>query len=162
MTSRISALKNPAVNLQSGWQMILADLALILFIITAAALANAPESPQSPFKPAPPPASKPAIEPKKARPIAPSLRGEPVAVWTDTVGAPPLAKWLASEARDARLRATIIVRFIKGHQAAAFARAEALAKEAGPRGADARMVVEAGAADGAIVSLAYDLEQVAR
>ena len=168
MTSRISALKGPAASLQSGWQMILADLALILFIITAAALANAPESPQSPFKPASPPAPKPAIKPrtgieqKTGRPIAPSLRGEPVAVWTDTAGAPPLAEWLASEARDARLRATIIVRFIKGHQAAAFARAEALAKEAGPRGGDARLVVEAGAADGAIVSLAYDLEQVAR
>jgi hypothetical protein len=162
MISRTSLLKGPAANPQSGWQIILADLALILFIITAAALANAPEGPQSPFKPAPPPAPKPAIESKKGRPIAPSLRGEPVAVWTDGAGAPPLAGWLASEARDMRLRPTIIVRFVKGHQAAAFARAEALGNEAGPRAADARIVVEAGPADGAIVSLAYDLEQVAR
>jgi hypothetical protein len=151
--------KSPAQTAQGGWQIILADLALILFMITAAALANAPEGPQSPFKRAPAASQKPA---PPARQIAPSLRGEPVSVWTDTPGAPPLAGWLASEARDPRLRPSITVRFIKGHQAAAFARAEALAEEAGPRAAAARIVVEAGPADGAIVSLAYDLEQVAR
>ncbi len=154
--------KGQAASAQGGWQIILADLALILFMITAAALANAPEGPQSPFKPAPPLAPKPVPPPKIARPIAPSLRGEPVAVWTDSEGAPPLAGWLASEARDARLRPTIIVRFVKGHQAAAFARAEALSGQAGLRAANARIVVEAGPADGAIVALAYDLEQVAR
>ncbi len=148
--------KGTAPTAQGGWQIILADLALILFMITAAALANAPEGPQSPFKPSAAKAMKPAPQ------IAPSLRGEPVSVWTDSPGAPPLAGWLASEARDARLRPTISVRFIKGHQAAAFARAAALAAAAGPRAAAARIVVEAGPADGAIVSLAYDLEQMAR
>ena len=156
MNTRVARRMGPTANPQSGWQIILADLALILFIITAAALANAPEGPRSPFKPAPPPS------PAAPRPIPLSSRGEPVAVWTDGAGAPPLAGWLASEGSDVRLRPTIAVRFVKGHQAAAFARAEALVEEAGPRGAAARIVVEAGSADGAIVTLAYDLEQVSR
>ena len=160
MIGPVAPHTGPMASAPGGWQIILADLALILFMITAAALANAPEGPQSPFKPSPAP--KPAPPPKTVQQIAPSLRGEPVAVWTDSAGAPPLAGWLASEARDARLRPTIIVRFVKGHQAAAFARAEALSGEAGLRATDARIVVEAGPADGAIVALAYDQEQVAR
>ena len=157
MLNGVAPLRDQPAPAQGGWQIILADLALILFMITAAALANAPDGAQSPFKP---PAA-PAVRPSK--PIAPSFRGEPVAVWTDAEGAPPLAEWLTSEGSDARLRPTIVVRFVKGHQAAAFLRAEMLAKEvlakdADKRGENARIIVEAGPRDGAVVSLAYDLE----
>jgi hypothetical protein len=160
MTSDIAPLKNQAANAPGGWQIILADLALILFMITAAALANTPantpESAQSPFKPS----AAPQVPPTK--PIAASFRGEPVAVWTDAEGVPPLGHWLASEGSDARLRATIVVRFTKGQQSAAFSRAKVLLQQAGNRGANARIVVEAGPSDGAVVTLAYDLEQMAR
>ena len=164
MTSDLAPLKNQAANAPGGWQIILADLALILFMITAAALANTPANTpantaanaQSPFKPSAAPQARPT------KPIAASLRGEPVAVWTDAEGVPPLGQWLATEGRDARLRATIVVRFTKGQQAAAFLRAKVLTQQAGKRGENARIVVETGPSDGAVVSLAFDLEQMAR
>lgn len=131
------------------WQTILADLALILFMMTAAALANAPDGPLLPNAP------KVAVQP---RPPAPSVRGEPVGVWRDGPGSPELAAWLAQQARDPRLRVSILVRHLAGHEQAALARAEALVAKAGARGAGARIVIEPGRQDGASVVLAYDAE----
>lgn len=124
------------------WQTILADLALILFMMTAAALASAPDTPLLP----------------KAPPPAPSVRGEPVGVWREGPGMPGLAEWLAQQARDPRLRVSILVRHRGGHEQAALARAGALAAAAGPRGAGARIVIEPGREDSASVVLAYDSE----
>lgn len=124
------------------WQTILADLALILFMMTAAALASAPDGPLLP----------------KAQPIAPSARGEPVGVWREEPGMPKLAEWLAQQARDPRLRVSILVRHRGGHAPAAFARAQALVNDAGARGPSARIVIEPGREDAASVVLAYDAE----
>ncbi len=124
------------------WQTILADLALILFMMTAAALASAPDTPLLP----------------KAPPMAPSARGEPIGVWRDGPGSPDLSEWLAQQARDPRLRVSILVRYLPGHDEAALARAAALVAKSGPRGAGARIVIEPGREDGASVVLAYDAE----
>ncbi len=135
------------------WQTILADLALILFLMTAAALASAPDTPLLPN------AAKPvAAKPVAAKPPAPSVRGEPVGVWREGPGMPKLADWLAQQARDPRLRVSILVRHLAGHEQAALARAEALVKDAGARGAGARIVIEPGREDAASVVLAYDAE----
>ena len=53
----------------SGWQYVMTDLSLILFMITAAALGSAP-----PDGPPPPP-------PAALGPAALPALGEPVAVW---------------------------------------------------------------------------------
>lgn len=135
------------------WQTILADLALILFMMTAAALANAPDTPLLPNA-----AQPPAAKPVAAKPPAPSVRGEPVGVWREGPGMPDLAEWLAQQARDPRLRVSILVRHFAGHEQAALARAEALVKAAGARGTGARIVIEPGREDGASVVLAYDAE----
>ena len=74
----------------SGWQTVLADLSLILFMITAAAASELPTAP-----PAPP------------SPVLPAL-GEPVAVWRAGPGGPSLRDWLASSGPDPRLRLTIL------------------------------------------------------
>ena len=74
----------------SGWQTVLADLSLILFMITAAAASELPTAP-----PAPP------------SPVLPAL-GEPVAVWRAGPGAPSLRDWLARSGLDPRLRLTIM------------------------------------------------------
>jgi hypothetical protein len=126
------------------WQTILADLALILFMMTAAALANAPDGPLLPKAPPPPAAA--------------SARGEPVGVWRDGPDAPDLAAWLAQQARDPRLRVSILVRHVRGQERGALLRAEALVAAAGARGAGARIVIEPGREDGASVVLAYDAE----
>jgi hypothetical protein len=140
------------------WQTILADLALILFMMTAAALANAPDGPILPKAVKPGPAAKtPPLHPP-----APSPRGEPVAVWRNGPGAPDLGDWLAQQARDPRLRVSILVRHAVGQERAALGRAEALVAAAGKRGAGARIVIEPGGKDGsengASVLLAYDAE----
>ncbi|WP_082697577.1 hypothetical protein [Novosphingobium fuchskuhlense] len=131
------------------WQTILADLALILFMMTAAALSNAPDGPLLPSAPKPAPV---------VRPPAPSVRGEPVGVWRDGPGSPGLAQWLAQQARDPRLRVSILVRHLAGHERDALARAEALVAKAGARGAGARIVIEPGRENGTSVVLAYDAE----
>ncbi len=133
----------------AGWQTILADLSLILFMVTAAALANAPDGPMAPITPVP----------SKSQPhVAASPRGEPVGVWSDGPGVPPLAVWLAQQGSDPRLRATILVHHRSGGGRAALARATALVEAAGPRAAAARIVIEQGPADSASVLLAYDAE----
>lgn len=71
----------------SGWQTMLADLSLILFMITAAAASELPTAPPIPVLPA---------------------LGEPVAVWRAGPGAPSLRDWLASSGPDPRLRLTIL------------------------------------------------------
>jgi hypothetical protein len=141
----------------AGWQTILADLSLILFMVTAAALANAPDGPMAPMAPAPP-KSVPPPQVRPRPPVAASPRAEPVGVWSDGPGVPPLADWLAQQGRDPRLRVTILVRHGPGRGRAALAQAEALVDAAGPRGAAARIVIEQGPGDSASVLLAYDAE----
>ena len=72
----------------------LADLSLILFMVTASSLGDKPA-------PVPPPSPAPV------RPLVPAL-GEPVALWREGAGAPPLGEWLARSASDPRLRLTIL------------------------------------------------------
>lgn len=139
----------------AGWQTILADLSLILFMMTAAALANAPDGPMAPMAPM---AQTPAVraQPQPQPTVAASLRAEPVGVWSDGPGVPPLAEWLSQQGSDPRLQPTILVRHVRGASRAALAQAKALVEAAGPRGASARIVIEEGQADSASVLLAYD------
>lgn len=111
----------------SGWQTVLADLSLILFIVSASAVSQAPPS-------APPPIT-----------ALPAL-GDPVALWRAGAGAPPLKDWLTSAAPDPRLRLTIMA------APADAAAALALAAEAGR---PARVLIEP-SAGGLIAALTYD------
>lgn len=124
----------------SGWQTVLADLALILFMVTGSALSQSPNN-------VPPSAT-----------AGPSPRAEPVAVWHAGDGAPPLGKWLS--AADPRARLTVTVRYGKAGMAPALDRARVLAEQAGARGLDARIVVEPGSGEDAVV--AYDAPMLAR
>ncbi|MEA3263878.1 MAG: hypothetical protein U9R07_10405 [Pseudomonadota bacterium] len=76
----------------SGWQTVLADLSLILFMVMGAAVSEAPA--QAPAAP-PPPIVLPAL-------------GEPVAVWRAAPGGPGLTEWLASQPDDPRQRLTLV------------------------------------------------------
>ena len=69
-----------AHTVRSSWQTILADLSLILFMVTASALANSSDGPLGSDQ------DQPARPHAKARPlpppqIIPALRAEPVGVW---------------------------------------------------------------------------------
>lgn len=144
------------VRPSTGWQTILADLSMILFMIAASALANTSEKAQPVAK-----AHAAAAQTPPPAPVQASVRAEPVGVWSDSAGAPPLAQWLADQGSDPRLRVTIVVRHGSGDQAAAFARAAALAQSAGERGKNARVVVEPGTSRGATVTLGFDTEESA-
>jgi hypothetical protein len=127
-----------------AWQTMLADLALILFMVTAAAMGQPPRA---------------VVPPRAEAARGPQAPGEPVAVWRSGTGAPPLGAWLARQQADGRLQLTVSARYAPGRQAAALAQAGALAKVAGAMGCEARIVIEAaapGEAPGAEATLAYD------
>ena len=130
----------------------LADLSLILFMVSAAAMADT----------ANPPPAKPAAPPPAATGLADPARAEPLAIWIERKGMPPIGPWLASQQPDSRQQLTIVARYAPTHAGRALARAEALAGEAGAIGASARIIIEpdGGAGDDLRASLAYDRAQV--
>lgn len=134
-----------------GWQYALADLSLVLFMITAAGLARHDGARHKAVH-LPPPGSMvpmPATMPVTATPLA---------VWRPGPGAPSLREWLAGQPRDPRQRLTIVSHFHQASAGAAMARAEALLKEPGPLPAP-RLVVEPGAADDLSAALTWDVAQ---
>jgi hypothetical protein len=128
----------------TGWQYALADLSLILFLVTASALSVSGKS-----VPAPPPPSPP---------IAAALESEPVAVWSAGDDAPPLAAWLEQVGGDPRLEVRVVVRYSDGEREAAVAQALQLATAGGARASRARVLIEPGDKAGASVSLFYARE----
>lgn len=126
----------------SGWQTVMADLCLILFMVTAAALA----------------AQRGLSEHRKSEPAP---RAEPLAIYRAGPGAPPLAAWLAAQAPDPRQQLTVVARYRPGGEDEALALAARLLAEAGPQAARARVVVEPGE-DGTLAMLAYDDPILAR
>ena len=119
----------------TGWQTLFADLSIILFIVTAAAVAPAGEA-----------ASTIA---------ASSERSAPLAVYRAEPGAPPLGDWLAGQSTDTRQQLSIVAHYAPGGQEAALAAAQALLHQAGGASAQARLVVEPGAG-GITAALAFD------
>lgn len=133
------------VRAGTGWQYAIADLSLILFLVTASALAHAG-------------GGKPATPPPAAHPVAPAIESEPVAVWSPGPDAPPLAAWLAQVGNDPRLEVRIVVRYAGGARKHAMTQAQDLAGEGGARAAKARILVEPGERAGASVALVYSRE----
>ena len=121
----------------SGWQTLMADLSIILFMITAAALSQ--QGPDAIARPA----------------QTPSERSEPVAVYRVGPDAPPLGEWLAAQPRDPRQMLTIVSTYASGRQGPALDLAAKLAREAGAFGLAARVLVEPGAGE-ATATLGYD------
>jgi hypothetical protein len=136
-----------------GWQLILADLALILFLLTLSALpaAEAETGQRLAARAVQEQASRKAVRPEIA--AAQSLY-RPVA------GGPSLGAWLKDQAPDPRATLTIFAIHRPGAEPDAWARAGALAAEARASGARVRTIISAGAEDEIYASLAYD-EQIA-
>ncbi|QIQ87155.1 hypothetical protein [Erythrobacter sp.] len=124
----------------AGWQLVLADLALILFLVTLAALANLS-----------------ADEGKLPERASEAARFDPSqALYRPGPDAPPLGQWLARQQADRRATLTIYARHAKGEEAAAWTRARALAREAAASGVAVRVVIEAGEQSALHASLGYD------
>lgn len=115
----------------SGWQTVLADLSLILFMVTAAAVSEAPAEPGA----------------RSPAPIALPALGQPVAVWRAAPGGPGLSQWLASQPADPRQRLTLV---------AAPADGPALLAEAAALPRPARVLIEPGLSGPPYAALTYD------
>lgn len=141
---------NPAGASTSSWQLILADLALILFLLTLSAL--------------------PAAEAETGRKLADrAARGEEAravpataeiaaaqALFRPVSGGPSLTQWLASQPRDPRTTLTVFARHRVGEETAAWQAARRLAAEAEGRDVPVRIIIGAGQASDLYASLAYD------
>jgi hypothetical protein len=123
---------------KTGWATMLADLSIILFMITAADLANA-ELAQDGL------ASAEAVE-----------TAEPVAVYRPGRAAPPLSTWLAGQPDDPLQRLTIVVHYAGGDVDKAVAQGMTLSREAEQAGRPARMIVEQSEHTETAAILAYD------
>ena len=133
------------VRAGTGWQIVFADLSIILFMVTAAALARTGD------------------ERAVQVPADPSPRSDPVAVYRSSPGAPPLDVWLAAQPADPRQMLTIVSSYRPGGQQAAIASAALLARSASNKGMASRIVVEPGAGDSTAM-LAFDrpVQELAR
>ncbi|MCB2049234.1 MAG: hypothetical protein KDE32_13570 [Novosphingobium sp.] len=110
---------------RSGWPVLLADLALILFVATAV---QASHSAQKNGQPA-------------AEPAAP---GVPQAFYSAGPGAPPLSQWIAQQGLGGEAQVTILSSYRPGGAVEAMAKAQALAREAQAAGRPPRVLVEPG------------------
>ncbi|MEQ5788049.1 hypothetical protein J3454_09110 [Erythrobacter sp. NFXS35] len=141
-----------------GWQLILADLALILFLLMLSAL--------------------PAAEAEAGRKVAVrAVRGEQAraasvtaeiaaaqALYRPMAGGPTLGEWLAAQPHDPRATLTVFARYEAGNgvsdgpgrAAAAWDAARALAAGAADSGFAVRTIITAGNDNDLYASLAYD------
>ena len=125
-----------------SWPFILADLALILFLLTLTGL---------PLEAEPPPARRKENRFAPAPEIAPAQ-----ALFRPVPGGLTLAEWLASQPRDARATLTIFARHPAGGEAAAWQAASALAREAAAAGVPVRTIIASAREADLYASLAYD------
>ena len=129
----------------NSWQLILADLALILFLVTAAALSagggieEAIEAINEPDQTALPGTLAPAQALYRAGP-----------------GLPTLAEWLEQQPRDPRASLTIVAQHIAGEDERAWSDARSMAATANAMGVRARVIIREGEASAIHASLAYD------
>lgn len=132
-----------------GWQLILADLALILFLLTLSALpaAEATGGKRLADSHATEKDAKGGLKPE----VAPAQ-----ALFRPVKGGPSLAMWLAAQAPDPRTTLTIFVSHTAGGEADAWARAGAMATEARASGTRVRTIIMVGGEDDLYASLAYD------
>lgn len=127
----------PQRRLGLGWQVILADLALILFLLALSAL--------------------PAAEAdSRAGPVRPEI-APAQALFRPLPGGPSLAEWLAAQPRDPRAALTIFASHTPTGAQQAWAGAAALEAEARASGVRVRTIITPGDADDLYASLAYDM-----
>ncbi|GAA4044876.1 hypothetical protein [Parerythrobacter jejuensis] len=124
----------------SAWQVILADLALILFLTTLAGFVAARER-----------------EPVRPRD---TVVAQGHALFREVDGGTSLTEWLALEAPDPRIRLTIFGRYLAQDRNRVWERASRMAGEANMAGYSPRLIIEPGPSSDVYVVLAYDAAAV--
>lgn len=132
-----------------GWQLILADLALILFLLTLSALPAAEAEGSQKL------ADSDARQ-KDAKGAITAQVDASQALYRVFPGGPTLRAWLAAQQPDARATLTIFAVHGPGREADAWTQASALAAEARGSGVAVRTIISAGLQDDVYASLGYD------
>lgn len=120
-----------------GWEVVLADLALILFLVTLSALARDH------------PAAKSSKQPVAVTPALALFR-------PDGTG-PTLAEWLNDQPFDQRATLTVFGQHTGENEPEVWDQAQALAKIASGKGFAVRVVITKGQKQDVYASLAYDV-----
>ena len=136
-----------------GWELMLADLALILFLVTLAALAGEEARGTGADAIVRAPGNTPDMAPE----IAPSQ-----ALFRPNPQGPDIARWLAEQPADSRATLTVFAQYAQGERAAIWAETQALAVRAEGTGQAVRVVITEGAQSDIHASLAYDTPVAAR
>lgn len=139
-----------AHRMDSGWQYALADLSLILFMVCALALTQAPKKEGN---------GAVAAGTAARSTMHDVVLGEAAAVWRAERGMPDLAEWIAGETIDPRQRLTIVAHYRFGSAADAFARSNEALRRIKSLPPWTRIVVEPGASDDLGATLTWDLGQ---
>ena len=125
-----------------SWHFILADLSLILFLLTLRGLASEADQ-RSDMKDMSIAVREVAIAPSQA-------------IFRPVPGGPSIAAWLASQPHDARATLTIFARYVPGSETEAWQQASTLAQEAEQRKVATRIILSQGSDADLYASLAYD------
>lgn len=132
------------LRLGSGWQTVTADLALILFLITAQASRGGPEA-------------QPQVEP----PVATSMidaAGAGLAIYRPGPGT-DLGEWLQATLTDDRQGATVVMRYPEGGRDEAFRSGSELLDAIAAQGSAARLLLEPGSRSESMVLVGYTGER---
>ena len=124
-----------------SWQLILADLALILFLMTAAALSADRGNPTG------------EVNSEAPQPVSVASAQ---ALYRAGPNMPSLAQWLESQPRDPRASLTIIAEHTAGGEEVAWSQASSMAATARTMGVRARVILQEGEENLVQASLAYD------
>lgn len=130
------------LRLGTGWQTITADLALILFLLTAQASRDTPAAPEQ-------------AEPSAATIVDTNSAG--LAIYRPGPGT-DLGQWLEATLTDDRQGATVFIRYPTEGREAAIRGGSDLLEEIEARGATARLVLEPGASAESMVLVGYEGE----
>ncbi len=131
-------------NGNNSWLVPLADLSLILFIVTGATLAGSLGK-----------AREDDVEPRLPGGIA---QGVAASIYTDAAGGPSLAEWLAQYRAGPGEQLTIEAFHTPADRAAVTSRAEELAQQAIAAGQPPRVIVQPASATRIMALFAYDGE----
>lgn len=121
----------------TNWQLMLADLSIVLFLTTFSALTQSHGQK---------PPAKPGI----------TAVAEPVALWRAGSGPPSLGEWLKGQALDARMRVNVHGGYRAGRRDAVLAEATSLAADPALAGRPVRLIIEPADADAVTVTLSFD------
>lgn len=132
----------------ASWELILADLSLILFLATAAGLTAASQQLDNQSR-AQASADKP---PSKA----PAQLAATQSLYRPGPGLPSLQQWLSRQPRDPRAALTIVAQHQPGKDLRAWDEARAMADIAKQLGVRSRVIIREGANYDLYASLAYD------